>query len=139
MSAARSLRLVALASLGLLPGFLKKPLYRLLFGYRIGRRVRIGLVLLDAASVDLADGTEIGHFNAITRVGTFQAGRETRIGSFNLFRGGERISLGEYSTVMRFNVLNAIPDHDCTTAPVSVLELGAGAIVVSGHRIDFTD
>ncbi|MGH7534549.1 MAG: acyltransferase, partial [Gemmatimonadales bacterium] len=32
-----------------------------------------------------------------------------------------------------------IPDHDCTTQPSSVLELGDGAIVVSGHRIDFTD
>ena len=139
MSALRALRLVALVSLGLLPSFLKKPLYRLFFGYRIGRRVRIGIVLLDALEVDLADGTEIGHFNAVTRVGTFQAGRETRIGGFNLFRGGERVSLGDYATVLRFNVLNAIPDHDCTTAPVSVLELGAGAIVVSGHRIDFTD
>jgi acetyltransferase-like isoleucine patch superfamily enzyme len=40
---------------------------------------------------------------------------------------------------MRFNVLNAIPDHDCTTKPVSILDLGAGAIIVSGHRVDFTD
>ena len=40
---------------------------------------------------------------------------------------------------MRFNVLNAIPDHDCTTEPTSVVEIGAGAMVVSGHRIDFTD
>ena len=139
MSAPRPLRLATLAFVGLLPGLLKRPLYRLLFGYRIGRRVRIGLVLLDAISVDLGDGTEIGHFNAVTRVGVFRAGRETRIGSFNLFRGGDLVSLGDYATVMRFNVLNAIPDHDCTTEPVSVLELGAGAIVVSGHRIDFTD
>jgi acetyltransferase-like isoleucine patch superfamily enzyme len=40
---------------------------------------------------------------------------------------------------MRLNVLNAIPDHDCTTDPESVLVLGAGAVVTSGHRIDFTD
>ncbi len=47
--------------------------------------------------------------------------------------------LGDYSEVMRFNVLNAIPDHDCTTEPESVLEVGAGTVITSGHRIDFTD
>jgi acetyltransferase-like isoleucine patch superfamily enzyme len=40
---------------------------------------------------------------------------------------------------MRLNVLNAIPDHDCTTSPVSILEIGDGTILVSGHRVDFTD
>ncbi len=40
---------------------------------------------------------------------------------------------------MRLNVLNAIPDHDCTTHPESVLEIGPGTVITSGHRIDFTD
>jgi UDP-3-O-[3-hydroxymyristoyl] glucosamine N-acyltransferase len=114
-------------------------LYRARFGYRIGRNVRIGLTFLDAADVDLGEGTRIGHLNLITRVGQLVTGREIRIGALNITRGGERVSLGDYSTVMRLNVLNAIPDHDCTTSPVSTLELAAGAVVVSGHRIDFTD
>jgi acetyltransferase-like isoleucine patch superfamily enzyme len=135
----RSLRLGALALVGLFPTSLKRPLYSLLFGYRIGKRSRIGLVILDAAHVDLGEGTVIGHFNAILRVGRLETGRACRIGMFNIVRGGERVVLGAYSTVLRFNVLNAIPDHDCTTEPTSVLELGDGAIVVSGHRIDFTD
>jgi acetyltransferase-like isoleucine patch superfamily enzyme len=139
VSPRRALRLSVLAFAGLLPGLLKRPLYRGLFGYRIAPRVRIGLVLLDAQAVDLGEGTEIGHFNAVTQVARFETGRAVRIGSFNLFRGGERVSLRDYATVMRFNVLNAIPDHDCTTKPVSILEIGQGAIVVSGHRIDFTD
>jgi acetyltransferase-like isoleucine patch superfamily enzyme len=135
----RRLRLGVLALVGLLPTVIKRPLYRRVFGYRIGTRTRIGFVILDATHVDLAEGTEIGHFNLILRVGRFETGRASRIGMFNIVRGGERVRLGEYSTVMRFNVLNAIPDHDCTTEPDSVLELGDGAIVVSGHRIDFTD
>lgn len=135
----RRLRLATLAVVGVLPGFLKRLLYRLLFGYRIGRGVRIGIVLLDAAEVDLGDGTEIGHLNLVTRVGTLVTGRHARIGLLNIIRGGERVTLGDYSSVMRLNVLNAIPDHDCTTRPVSVLEVGAGAVIVSGHRIDFTD
>lgn len=139
MSGRRWPRLALLAVIAVLPGFLKKPLYRGLFRYRIGRGVRIGLVILDAGTVELGDGTEIGHLNLITRVGSFVTGRSVRIGSLNIIRGGERVRLGDYAEVMRLNVLNAIPDHDCTTNPASRLEIGRGAVVVSGHRIDFTD
>jgi len=139
MSTSRWPRLALLAVVGLLPGPIKRPLYRALFGYRIGRGVRIGLVILDAEAVELGDGTEIGHLNLITRVGSLVTGKAVRIGALNIIRGGERVVLGDYVEVMRLNVLNAIPDHDCTTSPVSRLEIGAGAVVVSGHRIDFTD
>jgi carbonic anhydrase/acetyltransferase-like protein (isoleucine patch superfamily) len=139
MSGRRRLRLALLAVIALLPGFVKRPLYRSLFGYRIGRGVRIGLVILDADSVELGEGTEIGHLNLITRVGSFITGKSVRIGPLNIIRGGERVRLGDYAEVMRLNVLNAIPDHDCTTSPASRLEIGRGAVVVSGHRIDFTD
>ena len=139
MSGRRRLRLALLAVIALLPGFVKRPLYRSLFGYRIGRGVRIGLVILDADAVELGDGTEIGHLNLITRVGSFITGKSVRIGPLNIIRGGERVRLGDYAEVMRLNVLNAIPDHDCTTSPASRLEIGRGAVVVSGHRIDFTD
>ena len=47
--------------------------------------------------------------------------------------------LGDFTEVKRLNVLNAIPDHDCISGPVSELEMRPGAVVVSGHRIDFTD
>ena len=139
MSSSRWPRLALLAVIGLFPGPIKRPLYRALFGYRIGRGVRIGLVILDAEAVELGDGTEIGHLNLITRVGSLVTGKSVRIGALNIIRGGERVRLGDYAEVMRLNVLNAIPDHDCTTSPVSRLEIGAGAVVVSGHRIDFTD
>jgi acetyltransferase-like isoleucine patch superfamily enzyme len=139
MSGRRGLRLALLAVLGVLPGFLKRPLYRGLFGYRIGRGVRIGLVILDAQEVDLGEGTEIGHLNLITRVGRLVTGKRVRIGALNIIRGGESVTLDDYAEVMRLNVLNAIPDHDCTTRPVSRLEIGKGAVVVAGHRIDFTD
>lgn len=133
------IRLVALALVGVLPSFVKCPLYRILFGYRIGRGVRIGWVLLDAARVDLGEGTTIGHFNLVLRVTELRTGRQCRLGMFNVVRGGSRVTLGDYVSVTRLNVLNAIPDHDCTTEPRSELTLGDGSIVVSGHRIDFTD
>jgi len=137
--ARRLLRLVTLGLVALLPNILKKPFYRLLFGYRFGPKVSIGLSLLDAEHAALGDGSTIGHFNAILRVGRLEVGAGARIGALNIIRGGERVRLGDYSEVMRLNVLNAIPDHDCTTEPESVLEVGAGTVITSGHRIDFTD
>ena len=135
----RRIRWTVLALVGLLPNVLKKPLYRLFFGYRFAGGVRVGFAVVDAEHVDLGAGTRIGHLSLITRVDRLETGCEVRIGGLNIIRGGERVTLGDYSEVMRFNVLNAIPDHDCTTEPESVLEVGAGAIITSGHRIDFTD
>jgi acetyltransferase-like isoleucine patch superfamily enzyme len=135
----RFLRLVGLFCIGILPSCVKKPLYRLCLGYRIERDVRLGLVLLDAERVTLRRGAVLGHLNAITRVGQYEMGPHARVGVLNLIRGGERVSIGGYAEVLRLNVLNAIPDHDCTTEPESVLEIGAGTVITSGHRIDFTD
>jgi len=135
----RRVRLAGLVLTGLLPNPVKKAVYRHVFGYRIGRGVRIGLVLLDARDVSLGPGVRIGHLNLITRVERIELGRAVQIGTLNIIRGGQRVRIGDYASVMRLNVLNAIPDHDCTTDPVSELDVGAGAVIVAGHRIDFTD
>jgi carbonic anhydrase/acetyltransferase-like protein (isoleucine patch superfamily) len=131
--------LAVLLLVGLLPGFVKRPLYRALFGYRIGPRVRIGMALLDANQVNLAAGCSIDHLTAIVSVGRLELGAEARVGKLNIIRGGERVVLGSYAEVMRLNVLNAIPDHDCTTSPESILDIGPGTVITSGHRIDCTD
>jgi acetyltransferase-like isoleucine patch superfamily enzyme len=131
--------LSALALVALLPNLVKRRLYRWCFGFVIADGARIGVALLDASEVRIGPGTRIGHLAVLLRVGRFETGAHAQVGPLNLIRGGERVTLGDYSTVMRFNVLNAIPDHDCTTEPRSILELGDGAFIVSGHRIDFTD
>ena len=135
----RVVRLAGLAFVGVLPNALKKPLYGLVFGYRFGPGVWIGLSLLDAEHLVLGEGTRIGHLNIIVRVGRYETGRHVRIGVLNVIRGGEQVRLGDYTDVMRLNVLNAIPDHDCTSEPQSALDVGAGTVITSGHRIDFTD
>jgi len=66
-------------------------------------------------------------------------GRQAIIGPLNLFRGGDRIQLEDYSQVIRLNIINAIPEHDCTNNPNSSFYLGYGAVVTAEHRIDFTD
>jgi hypothetical protein len=62
------LRLLTLGVVAIFPSFLKKPLYRLCFGYRIGKRVRIGISVLDVGQCSIADDVTIGHLNLFTRI-----------------------------------------------------------------------
>jgi acetyltransferase-like isoleucine patch superfamily enzyme len=64
---------------------------------------------------------------------------KAQIGFANIVRGGASVVLKRYATVLRFNVLNSIPDNDCKTVTDPRLILDEGAYVVSGHRLDFTD
>lgn len=135
----KRLRLLGLCFTAFLPGFLKRPIYRLCFGYRLGARVKIGMALLDCAQLSIGDDTRIGHGVAFLRCGEVTIGSHVVVGALNIFRGGQEIHLGNWSQVLRANIINAIPDNDCTNAPRSVFTLGYGSVVTSEHRIDFTD
>jgi acetyltransferase-like isoleucine patch superfamily enzyme len=130
---------LGLAVAAVLPGFLKKPIYRWFFGYRIGRRVRLGVAFLDCSRLTIGDDVRISHAVGFLRCGEVHVGANAKIGPLNLFRGGNRIYLGAYSLVLRMNIVNAIPDHDCVNDPDSSFDLGYGSVVTSEHRIDFTD
>jgi acetyltransferase-like isoleucine patch superfamily enzyme len=133
------IRLLALAVTALLPGPVKRAVYRHVFKYEIGKGVRVGVSILDAATCVLEDGASIGHGNLVLGVGALRLGDHARIGYGNILRGGESIDLGRYSEVIRLNVVNAIPENDCISDPVPRFVLGAGSVVTSGHRFDFTD
>ena len=133
------LRLAALALVAVLPSFLKRPCYRLFFGYRIGRRVSIGLTLLDARECMIEDGVRIGHFNVVIGVGRLTIKDHAHIGYLNIIRGGDEVTLGRYSDIIRLNEINSIPDPDVVNAIEPVFHLGDGAVVTTGHKIDFTD
>src|SRR5436190_1326361 len=132
-------RLLVLATLGSLPSFLLRPAYRLFFGYRIGRRVRIGFSIIDAAECVIEDDVEIGHLNVVMGVGKLFIGDHVRIGHLNIIRGGEAVSLARYSELKRMNEINSIPDPDIVNPADPRFSLGAGSIVTTGHKIDFTD
>lgn len=132
-------RLAVLALIGLCPSFLKPPLYRMLFGYRIGKSVRIGFTIIDARTCVIEDGVRIGHLNVFTRIGTLTIKDHARIGHLNIFRGGDEIKLGRYSEVIRLNEINSIQDPDVVNAVEPRFILGDGSIVTTGHKIDFTD
>lgn len=135
----RKIRLLTLAVIAGFPSFLKRPLYRLFFGYRIGKRVRIGLSLIDVHQCEIADDVYIGHLNVITRVESFTAGDHTRIGHLNIIRGGDEVKLGRYSEIIRMNEINSIPDPDVVNEIDPTFILGDGSIVTTGHKLDFTD
>lgn len=132
-------RLAVLALIALLPSFLKRSCYRLLFNYRVGKRVRIGLSIIDARECSIADDVQIGHFNVVIGVKKLSLGDHVKIGFLNIIRGGDEVILGRYSEVMRTNEINSILDPDVVNPTEPRFLLGAGSIVTSGHKIDFTD
>ncbi|HET7286829.1 MAG TPA: hypothetical protein VFI71_05135, partial [Pyrinomonadaceae bacterium] len=125
--------------LAILPSFLKRPLYRLFFGYKIGKRVRIGLSVIDAHQCTIEDDVQIGHLNVITRVEKLTIRDHVRIGHLNIIRGGAAVSLGRYCEIIRMNEINSIPDPEVVNEIDPVFLLGDGSIVTTGHKIDFTD
>ncbi|HYX29507.1 MAG TPA: hypothetical protein VE863_13155 [Pyrinomonadaceae bacterium] len=132
-------RLFTLGCIAFLPSFLKRPCYRLFFGYKIAPRVRIGLSLIDARKCNIDADTEIGHLNVITGVAELAIGDHVRIGHLNIIRGGDEVRIGRYSEIMRLNEINSIPDPIVVNPVDPKIIIGPGTIITAGHKIDFTD
>ncbi len=132
-------RLAVLACIAPLPGFLKRPLYRWFFGYHIGKRVRIGLSIIDAKECQIDDDVSIGHLNAIISVNKIVIGDHVRIGHLNIIRGGSEVLLGRYAEIIRLNEINSILDPHVVNDFDPRFLLGEGSIITTGHKIDFTD
>jgi len=73
----------------ILPQPIKQLFYRRVFGWKIGRRVRLGLSYIDAGSVDIGDDTCIGHFNVFRKLAKLEIGPTTYIANFNQFFGSD--------------------------------------------------
>jgi acetyltransferase-like isoleucine patch superfamily enzyme len=136
----RRLRVLFGVAIALLPSWLKVPLYRWLYGYRIGRGVRIGFSpFIGVGRCRLGDHARIGSFNFFYRVEELEIGAHAQVGFGNIIRGGRRVSVGPYATILRLNVFNAILDGDFLEPVSSTLELGPGVVVTSGHWLDFSE
>jgi acetyltransferase-like isoleucine patch superfamily enzyme len=133
------IRLLILALIAILPSFLKRPCYRLFFGYKIGKNVKIGLTLLDAKDCTIDDDVIIGHLNVFIGIKKLSIGDHAKIGHLNIFRGGEEIKLGRYTEIIRLNEINAIPNPIAVNEVDSRFLLGDGSVIAASHKIDFTD
>ncbi len=133
------LRLLMLACVAVLPSALKRPVYRICFGYRIGKRVRVGLSIIDARECVIDDDVSVGHLNVVIGVKKLSVGDHVRIGHLNIFRGGDEVRLGRYAEIIRMNEINSIPEPDVVNEIDPRFLLGEGSIITAGHKIDFTD
>lgn len=133
------LRLLGLAAIAVLPPAWKPACYRLLFGYRIGRDVRIGFSLIDAKHCEIAEHARIGHANLVIGVGSLRIGAHAKIGFANLLRGGTEIDIGAYARIMRCNEINSIRDPVVVNPTDPRVSIGAASVLTAGHKIDFTD
>lgn len=132
-------RLALLVLIAAMPGFLKRPLYRWLFGYKIGRKVRLGFSVIDAGECEIGDKARIGHLNLIVGVEKLVIGDRAHIGHLNIIRGGDEVVIGRYAEILRLNEINSIPDPDLRNTADPRFYLGDGAVITAGHKIDFTD
>jgi len=132
-------RLLVLACVALLPSFLKRPCYRLFFGYQVGKRVRIGISILEAGICEIGDDSQIVHLNVVIGVKKLTLGDHVRIGHLNIIRGGDEVNLARYSELLRLNEINSIREPEVVNPVDPRFSLGAGSIVTTGHKIDFTD
>jgi acetyltransferase-like isoleucine patch superfamily enzyme len=130
---------MVLAFIALLPSFLKRAFYRLFFGYQIGKRVRIGLSIIDVSDCRIDDDVQIGHLNLIIRVKRLEINDHVRIGHLNIIRGGDEVHLGRYSEIIRMNEINSIAEPEVVNPIDPRFLLGDGSIITTGHKIDFTD
>jgi acetyltransferase-like isoleucine patch superfamily enzyme len=125
--------------IAVLPSWLKLPIYRTFFGYEIGRGVRIGLSpIVGVRRLCIGEGTRIGWFNVFYRVDQVVIGRQVRVGFLNCFRGGQSVRIGDYCSILRMNTVNAIIDGDFISPIEQTLEVGAGAVITTGHWLDFS-
>jgi acetyltransferase-like isoleucine patch superfamily enzyme len=139
MDRSNKFRLAMLGFVALLPGFLKRLCYRVFFGYKIGKRVRIGLSIIDANECQIGDDVSIGHLNLVLGVKKIVIGDHVRIGHVNIIRGGQEVLLGRYAEIIRMNEINSIRNPDVVNPTDPRFLLGEGSIITAGHKIDFTD
>jgi acetyltransferase-like isoleucine patch superfamily enzyme len=135
----RRLRLFLLALTALLPSAIARPCYRWFFGYKIGKRVRLGFSIIDAVECSIENDVSIGHLNVFTGIEKLSIGEHTRIGVLNIFRGGKEINIGRYCDILRLNEINSIPDPDVINEPDPRFFMGSGSMIAASHKIDFTD
>ena len=133
------IRLIIKAFIAMLPSGIKRTCYRRLFGYKIGKRVRIGLSIIDAGECEIGDDVSIGHLNIFARTDKLSIGEHTRIGVLNIFRGGDEIRIGRYCEILRLNEINSIPDPDVVNEIDPRFIMGDGSMMGASHKIDFTD
>lgn len=136
---AQKFRLALLAATSLLPSPLAVFFLRYAFGYKIGKRVRIGFSIVDAGECEIGDDVSIGHLNVFTGVKKLSIGEHSRIGVLNIVRSGDEVRIGRYCDILRLNEINSIPEPDVVNEVDPRFIMGDGSMMGASHKVDFTD
>ncbi|GAA4642121.1 hypothetical protein GCM10023115_03860 [Pontixanthobacter gangjinensis] len=121
------------------PSILKVWFYRIFFGYKIGKKVKIGLSAIIADKCSIGDRTRIGHFNLFYRNQDLRIGSDVILGFANKIFGGAVVDIGNKCHIFRFNEINSILDPLVLGDFDPRLILGEGTVITVNHKIDFTD
>lgn len=135
----RKIRIVGSVIVGVLPMPMARLCYRWIFGYKIGKRVKIGFSIIDVDNCEIGDDVTIGHLNVFSGTHNLSVGEHTRIGVLNIFRGGNVIKIGKYCEILRMNEINSIPEAETVNVADPTFVLGDGCMIGASHKIDFTD
>ena len=133
------LRLILKALIAPLPSAVKRPCYRIFFGYKIGKRVRIGVSIIDSVACEIGDDVTIGHLNLLIGTKQLSIGEHSRIGHLNIIRGGDEVRIGRYCEILRLNEINSILEPDVVNEVYPTFIMGDGSMIGASHKIDFTD
>ena len=111
----------------ILPQFLKKAIYRRIFGWKIGDGVSIGLSYLDVLEVELLDGARIGHLNAFRRLRSLRLGRAAQVHHSNQIVGASAGFPGAASSFTMEDGSAVMGRHyiDCP----GIVEIGSGSVL----------
>lgn len=118
----------------LLPSFLAVLILKLL-GHKIGKKVKIGFSFLFVDKMELADDSEIGHFNYI-KIPFLNLKERARIGKLNILKGPFSCVFDTKSLLNHKNKVTRSPKG--ISYGEAVLHLGELAIITVGHHIDLT-
>lgn len=117
----------------IIPSAIKIPVYRRLFGYQIGKHVKIGMAWINVGKLEMGDYSKIGHFTRLKNIPEVQMGNHSTIGFGITFtstgeftspagtraRGNSpRLKIGNHSTVTMlhyFDVQDSVEIGSYTT------------------------
>lgn len=116
-------KLTLQVALMVFPWSIRRVALKVLFGYRINRRARIGMSLLDVQVCRMAPNSRIGHFNMIRNLGLLELAEDAGIGTFNKIIGYPENLKASFSHVR---------NRRCH------LSMGAMSGLTSRHHVDCT-
>lgn len=117
-----------------LPSFLLSLVLKT-FGYKTGKKLKIGFSILLVDEMEFSDNVKIGHLSFIY-IKYLSLGKESRIGSFNILKGNFNCILKEKSIINKNNHFTR-GNKGVISGKANII-LGINSIITVKHHLDLT-